>query len=107
MINLDKDKVAQLRSALRGPLLQAGDAGYDTMRALWNAMTDRRPGLIASCTGTADVLAAVNFARSEQLRLAVKGGGHNIAGNALCDDGLVIDLGGMRSVHVDPEGLAQ
>lgn len=103
MINLDKDKVEQFRSMLRGPLLQPGDAGYDTTRALWNAMIDRRPALVASCTGTADVLAAVNFARDQKLRLAVRGGGHNIAGNALCDDGLVIDMGGMRSVHVDPE----
>jgi FAD/FMN-containing dehydrogenase len=104
MINLDKDKVEQLRASLRGTLLQPGDAGYDTARSLWNAMIDRRPALVAVCAGTSDVLAAVNFARDQRLRLAVRGGGHNIAGNALCDDGLVIDMGGMRSVHVDPEG---
>lgn len=103
MISLEREQVDQLRSALRGPLLQPGEAGYDTARSLWNAMIDRRPALVANCTGTADVLAAVAFARKQKLRLAVRGGGHNIAGNALCDDGLVIDMGGMRSVHVDPE----
>jgi FAD/FMN-containing dehydrogenase len=102
MTKLQEDVVDQFRSTLRGNLLQPGDPGYDSARALWNAMIDKRPALIACCTGTADVLAAVNFARSQQLPLAVRAGGHNIAGNALCDDGLVIDLTCMRSVHVDP-----
>ncbi|MGZ5199642.1 MAG: FAD-binding oxidoreductase [Telluria sp.] len=103
MTNLEKDVVDQFRSTLRGKLLQPGDPGYDGARALWNAMIDKRPALIACCTGTADVLAAVAFARKQQLPLAVRAGGHNIAGNALCDDGLVIDLTCMRSVHVDPD----
>jgi FAD/FMN-containing dehydrogenase len=102
MTKLKDDVVDQFRSTLRGKLLQPADPGYDSARALWNAMIDKRPALIACCTGTADVLAAVNFARSQQLPLAVRAGGHNIAGNALCDDGLVIDLRCMRSVHVDP-----
>jgi FAD/FMN-containing dehydrogenase len=103
MTNLNAEAVDQFRSTLRGNLLQPGDPGYDGARALWNAMIDKRPALIACCTGTADVLSAVAFARSQQLPLAVRAGGHNIAGNALCDDGLVIDLTCMRSVHVDPD----
>jgi FAD/FMN-containing dehydrogenase len=103
MTDLKDDAVDQLRAALRGPVLRPQDPGYDSARAIWNAMIDKRPALIACCTGTADVLAAVAFARSQQLPLAVRAGGHNIAGNALCDDGLVIDLTCMRSVHVDPE----
>jgi FAD/FMN-containing dehydrogenase len=102
MTNLDNVAVDQFRSALRGNLLQPGDPGYDSARSIWNAMIDKRPALIACCTGTADVLAAVAFARNHRLPLAVRAGGHNIAGNALCDDGLVIDLTCMRSVHVDP-----
>jgi FAD/FMN-containing dehydrogenase len=103
MTNLNAEAVDQFRSTLRGNLLQPGDPGYDGARALWNAMIDKRPALIACCTGTADVLSAVAFARSQQLPLAVRAGGHNIAGNALCDDGLVLDLTCMRSVHVDPD----
>jgi FAD/FMN-containing dehydrogenase len=103
MTKLEQDVVDQFRSTLRGNLLQPGDPGYDGARAIWNAMIDKRPALIACCTGTADVLAAVAFARSRHLPLAVRAGGHNIAGNALCDDGLVIDLTCMRSVHVDPD----
>lgn len=91
-----------LRASLRGTLLQATDAGYDDARALWNGMIDRRPALIARCAGAADVRAALAYARDNGLNLAVRGGGHNIAGSALCDDGLVIDLSGMRSVHIDP-----
>jgi len=94
----------ELRGVIRGSILQAGDAGYDDARAVWNAMIDRRPAIIVRCAGTADVRAALAYARDHGLRLAVRGGGHNIAGSALCDDGLVIDLSGMRSVHIDPEG---
>lgn len=92
-----------LRSSLRGQLLQQGDANYDDARAIWNSMIDRRPALIVRCAGTADVRTALAFARDHGLRLAVRGGGHNIAGSALCDDGLVIDLSAMKSVHIDPE----
>lgn len=103
MTNLTRDVVDQFKATLRGPVLEPGDPGYDSARAIWNAMIDKRPALIARCAGTADVLAAVAFARANDVPLAVRGGGHNIAGNALCDDGLVIDLTGMRAVHVDPD----
>lgn len=92
-----------LKGLIRGQVLQAGDAGYDESRAVWNAMIDRHPAIIVRCAGTADVRTALAYARDNQLRLAVRGGGHNIAGSALCDDGLVIDLSGMRSVQVDPQ----
>jgi FAD/FMN-containing dehydrogenase len=103
MTNLKTDVVDQFRATLRGPLLLPGDPEYDTARQLWNAMIDKWPALIVRCAGTADVMASVTFARNNDLPLAIRGGGHNIAGNALCDDGLVIDLSGMRSVHVDPD----
>jgi FAD/FMN-containing dehydrogenase len=92
-----------LRAALRGQLLQPHDAGYDAARTLWNAMIDRHPALIVRCAGAADVRTALAFARDNQMPLAVRGGGHNIAGSALCDDGLVIDLSAMKSVQIDPD----
>jgi FAD/FMN-containing dehydrogenase len=103
MTDMKSDVVDHFKATLRGPLLQPGDPDYDDARTLWNAMVERRPAFIARCSGTADVLAAVAFARAHGLPLAVRGGGHNIAGNALCDDGLVIDLSAMRAVRVDPE----
>jgi FAD/FMN-containing dehydrogenase len=102
MSSLSSDSVETLRSALRGQLLQPGDAGYDDARKVWNAMIDRRPALIARCQGVADVRRAVSFARDNGLALAVRGGGHNIAGSALCEGGLVIDLSPMKSVRVEP-----
>jgi FAD/FMN-containing dehydrogenase len=88
----------------RGALIVDGHADYDDARAVWNGTVDRRPGLIARCAGTADVAAAVRFARDRDLEIAVRGGGHNVAGTAVCDDGIVIDLSAMRAVSVDPEG---
>src|SRR5579885_2511758 len=99
---LDDAAAAALRARFRGALLRPGDAGYDAARSLWNGMIDKRPALIARCTGAADVIAAVTFARERHLLLAVRGGGHNVAGTALCDGGLVIDLSAMRGVLVDP-----
>jgi FAD/FMN-containing dehydrogenase len=95
--------VRELRDALRGELVTATDAAYDEARSVWNGMIDRRPAMIARCTGTRDVIAAVGFARSEGLTVAVRGGAHNVAGNATCDGGLVIDLSPMKGVRVDAE----
>jgi FAD/FMN-containing dehydrogenase len=86
----------------RGDLIAPGHPDYDDARAVWNATVDRRPRLIARCTGTADVAAAVRFARACDLEIAVRGGGHNVAGTAVCDDGIVIDLSPMRAVSVEP-----
>ena len=96
------DALDRLRKDLRGRLLTRGAVGYDEARAVWNAMIDRRPALIAQCADTNDVVEAVRFARESSLLTSVRGGGHNIAGNAVNDDGLVIDLSPMRSVIVDP-----
>jgi FAD/FMN-containing dehydrogenase len=86
----------------RGRVITADDPDYDIARAVWNGAIDRRPRLIARCLGTADVVAAVRFARDHDLEIAVRGGGHNVAGTATCDDGIVIDLSAMRAVRVDP-----
>jgi FAD/FMN-containing dehydrogenase len=94
--------VEELRGGIRGEVIVPGDANYDEARAVWNAMIERRPAVIVRCRGAADVCRAVRFARYSGLRLAVRGGGHNIAGNAVCDGGVVIDLSLMRSVRVDP-----
>src|SRR5262245_16942702 len=91
-----------LRDRLRGELILPEDPDYDQAVAVWNGSIDRRPAAIARCTGTADVIAAVRFARDHYLLVAVRGGGHNVAGFGTCDDGLVIDLSGLRSVTVDP-----
>ena len=91
-----------LRSTFAGDLLQQGDDSYNQARQIWNASIDKSPALIARCTGTADVVEAVNFARENDLLTAIRGGGHNVGGRALCDDGLVIDLSRMRGVNVDP-----
>jgi FAD/FMN-containing dehydrogenase len=100
---LDEATVVALKTHVRGPLLRPGDIGYDAACSIWNGMIERRPGLIARCTEPADVIAAVNFARTHDIVLAVRGGGHNVAGNALCDGGLVIDLSLLRGVQVDPQ----
>jgi FAD/FMN-containing dehydrogenase len=102
-VSLDPAIVSQLGDALRGTILKPGDDDYDQARTIWNAMIDRRPALIVQCAGVADVILAVDFARTYNLRTAVHGGGHNIAGNAVCNDGLMIDLSQMCSVRVDPK----
>lgn len=98
----DEAAIADLANELRGELLRPGDAGYDEARRVYNAMIDKRPALIVRCADAADVVAAVNFGREQRMLIAVRGGGHNGAGLALVDGGLVIDLSGMRSVEVDP-----
>lgn len=87
----------------RGPVLCPEDEGYAAARSIWNAMIDRKPGLILRCTGAADVIAAVQFVARHNLLVSIKGGGHNIAGSALCDGGVMIDLSKMRGVQVYPE----
>ncbi|MBA3497485.1 MAG: FAD-binding oxidoreductase [Gemmatimonadales bacterium] len=99
---LDADALRKFEAALRGEVLRAGHPGYDPARALYNAMIDRHPALIVRCRESSDVLRALEFARSHHLLVAVRGGGHNVAGKALCDDGMVIDLSGMKRIQVDP-----
>ena len=93
--------IQDFKSTFHGELFEPASAGYDDARQIWNASIDKRPRLIARCSGVADVVAAVNFGRANNLLTAIRGGGHNVGGRALCDDGLVIDLSRMRAVHVD------
>jgi FAD/FMN-containing dehydrogenase len=94
-------KIDALAGRLRGSVLADGDAGYDDARTIWNATIDRRPGLVVQCKDAGDVAQAVRFARDNALLVAVRGGGHNIAGNAVCDGGMMIDLSQMKAVRVD------
>jgi FAD/FMN-containing dehydrogenase len=94
--------VGELRTAMDGPVVMPGDPGYDDARKVWNAEIDRRPSVIARCASTADVVAAIAFARAHQLEIAVRGGAHNTAGTAISDDGLMIDLSLLNGVMVDP-----
>src|SRR5438105_8128486 len=101
-VALEETAVQELASHLRGALLRPGDAGYEQALLVYNGMIDKRPALIAHCVDVADVIAAVNFAREHELTLAVRGGGHSGPGLGTCDDGLVIDLAGMKGIRVDP-----
>jgi len=101
-VSLDKETIAGLAAQLRGTVIPPDSPAYDEARQIWNAMIDRRPGLIVRCHGAADVLQCVRLARQHRLLTAVRGAGHNIAGNAVCDGGLMIDLSPMASVRVDP-----
>jgi FAD/FMN-containing dehydrogenase len=100
--SIDADTLMALRSALRGRVCLAEEAGYDEARTIWNAAINRRPGAVVRCSGAADVVRAVRLARDHGLLLAIRGGGHNIAGSAVCEGGLLIDLSPMRSVRIDP-----
>jgi FAD/FMN-containing dehydrogenase len=100
-LTIDSARVDALRMSLRGTLIGANDAGYHESRAVWNGMIDRKPALIARCIGTADIVACVNFARETGIALSMKGGGHNIAGLAIVEGGLVIDCSQMRGCFVD------
>jgi FAD/FMN-containing dehydrogenase len=96
------DVLDSLRSQLRGALCYPGEPGYEQARTIWNAMIDQHPAAVIRAAGTADVMRAVNVAREHELLLAVRGGGHHIAGNAVCEGGLMLDLSPMRSVRIDP-----
>ncbi len=95
--------VAELAEAVRGEVIAPGDPGYDEARAIWNGAHDRRPALIVRCAGVADVMRAVEFARSQDLEVAVRGGSHSIPGFSTTDGGIVIDLSAMQGVRVDPQ----
>src|SRR5215813_6980086 len=99
---LDEVTLQQFKAGLRGALILPGDASYDAARTVWNGMIDKRPALLVRCAGAADVIHAVQFARTYRLLVSVRGGGHNVPGNAVCDGGLMIDLSGLKSVWVDP-----
>jgi FAD/FMN-containing dehydrogenase len=94
--------IREFQARLRGELLRPGDAGYDAARMVFNGMIDRRPALIARCAGASDVVQGVRFAREHGLPLSVRGGGHSVAGTAVCEGGLMLDLSGMKGVRVDP-----
>jgi hypothetical protein len=100
---LNPDAITQFRAQLRGDLIGPDDLEYDIVRKVYNGMIDRKPRLIARCADAADVMAAVRFGRENQLRVAIRGGGHNGGGLGTCDDGLVIDLSRICNVHVDPK----
>ncbi len=98
-----KASVQEFKTQLRGELIEPGDAKYETARKVYNAMIDKRPRLIARCADVADVISAVNFGRQNGMLVSIRGGGHNAGGLGICEDGLVIDLSGLRYTHVDPE----
>lgn len=95
------DSIEAFRDGFWGEVIRPNDAAYETARKIWNASIDKHPGIIARATGVADVITAVNFARENNLLVAVRGGGHNVGGRALCDGGIVIDLSRMKGIHVD------
>src|SRR6476620_5782378 len=100
---MQSEAVTEFAKGFRGRIVQGGDPDYDEVRALFNAMIDKRPTIIAQCTDVADVIAAVNFGRENELPIAIRGGGHSGPGLGSVDDGLVIDLSTMKGVHVDPK----
>ena len=101
-LQLDEEAVQRLVVSTRGAVLRAGQDGYDVARTVWNGMIDRSPALIVRSASAADVVGAVNFARDHNLLLAVRGGGHSVAGSGVCDRGLMIDLSRMKGIRVDP-----
>jgi FAD binding domain/Berberine and berberine like len=103
-ITVPEQTLSELRTTLRGQLLLPSESGYEDARKVWNGTTDKHPALIVQCQGTADVVAAVKFARAHDLLVAVRGGGHSIAGHSVCDGGVMVDLSHMNGVRVDPMG---
>jgi FAD/FMN-containing dehydrogenase len=102
MATIERSALEELRGKFRGALLQPAEEGYDETRRIWNGAIDRYPALIARCAGADDVVTAVRFARELDLLISVRGGGHAVAGHAVCDGGLMIDLSLMKAVRVDP-----
>jgi hypothetical protein len=102
-MTIDTNAVTAIRGRFRGALIRPGEEGFDEARRTWNGAIDRRPGLIARCAGADDVAEAVRFARERDLLVSVRGGGHSIAGHAVCDDGLMIDLSLMKGIRVDAQ----
>ena len=100
---INQETIEMFQANFGGPLVRAGDESYDDERELWNKIIDKHPGIIAQCTGVSDVIQAVNFARENNLLVSVRGAGHNVAGNASIDNGLMIDLSHMRTVMVNPQ----
>lgn len=103
MSDIDEERFESLAAAFSGALLRTGDDGYEEARSVYNGLIDKRPAVIARCLGTADVVDAVAFARETGLEVSVRGGGHNVAGRAVTDQGVMIDLSLMKGIHVDPE----
>ena len=103
MTNISKEKIENLKSKVKGQIVLPSDSSYDEVRQIWNAMIDRRPALIVRCAEADDVPQAIAFARENGLEISIRGAGHNIAGNALCDNGVVIDFSTMKNVRVDAE----
>jgi len=102
-MRLDDSAIGELKKAVRGEILREGDAGYDSARRIWNASINRKPALIIRCFGVSDVIQAVNFARVNRFLLSVRGGGHDLAGNSVCEGGVMLDLSRMKGMRVDPQ----
>ena len=100
---LGRESIERLAGRMQGEVIAPGEPGYDAARMVWNASVDRHPALVARCAAVSDVIEAVRFARAAELPIAVRGGGHNVAGFGSCDGGLVVDLSPMQAVQVDPE----
>jgi FAD/FMN-containing dehydrogenase len=100
---VDKALIEAFQNHFQGQVILPGDAGYDKARRIWNASIDKHPGLIARCSGVVDTVHAVKFARANDQLAAIRSGGHNVAGRALCDDGIVIDLSAMKGTFIDPQ----
>ena len=107
MASLPATRIDEFKKGFHGKVLLPSDTGYDEARAMWNAMIDRRPALIARCADTSDVVHAVRLAKETGVLLAIRGGGHNIAGSALCDGGIVIDMTQRKAATVDAKACAR
>jgi FAD/FMN-containing dehydrogenase len=103
MKTLPQKSIENLKSKVKGNVILPADPGYNEVRKVWNAMIDRSPAIIVQCADAGDVSHSISFARDNGLEISIRGAGHNIAGNAVCDNGVVIDFSRMRKVHVDAE----